>query len=65
MFLVLTLKLNFSSGRIKVRYLCCVVLALFEAGVGKDNDKGNDSGLHGWDVCDRSFGMVLMKFCFI
>lgn len=25
-----------------------MVLALFETGVGKDNDKGNDTGLHAW-----------------
>lgn len=49
MFLVLTFKLNFSSGRIKVGYLCYKVLALFETGVGKDNDKGNGSGMHGLD----------------
>lgn len=42
-----------------------MVLALFETGVDKDNDKGNNAGVHEWDVCDRSFGMVLMKFCFI
>lgn len=42
-----------------------MVLALFEAGVDKDNEKGNSTGVHAWDVCDRSVGMVLMKFCLI
>lgn len=25
-----------------------MVLALFETGVDKDNDKGNNTGVHGW-----------------